>query len=635
MSQARAALQRGSLASPGATSAARIRWDPAAVVVVVTALVSAALAVTLSKTVFARLSVNGDETAYLLQARAFAHGHLFPPVTHPAGSFTPWLGVIHGDHYVLKYTPVVAGFFAASLLVTGGYAFGLAVLAAGLVGATFLLAREVTGESRVAATAAVLMAASPVVLVQQALVLPYVLFLVLAELTLWALIAGARRERPRLLAIAGLLGAIAFAARTLDALLVLGPAVVVALWRLRRRPGVAASLAAGAVLPLAGLLWFDDAATGSPLRLPFSLFESGDTLGFGVHRLYPGEAGRRFGLTQGLRGLGRHLELIGGGWAFGGVILFALAVVALLRRRASPDLLIVLAGGLLLVLGYLFFWGTWNAAIVWGAVRYLGPYYLMPLLIPLCILAALGLQEIAVAGLWRAASAVGLAVAVSGVALVPALRSDLALKADNVQLAQAISAQGHSLLFVDTYPGYLQHPTPVISNRFPVGGKTVFALARGGDDFGVLRAFPGRALYRLRLLGEYGKLPHSRYGAQLEHVHVVSGSSLTLTFRVTLPARVRLGRLEVLTGRVRHSWVLSGTHPGAFRFVVPATDLPRGSDGSVLATVTSDARPGHVFDHLSIPLSRTRSGMLSALVPSGVVAELGPLPAPPLSVSAG
>ncbi len=632
MSLARAAVQRRSPGGPAAVSPHRSRWDRAAAVVLVTALVSAGLAVTLSRTVFSRLSVNGDEAVYLLQARAFAHGHLFPPAPHPAGSFTPWLAVIHGDHYVVKYTPVVAGFFAASLLLTGGYVFGLAVLAAALVVVTFLLAAEVTGNRPVAATAAVLMAASPVVIVQQALVLPYVLFLVLAQLSLWALLAGARQGRARLLAVAGLLGAIAFAARTLDALLVLGPAVVFVLWRGRHRLRLAASLSAGAVLPLAGLLWFDDAATGSPLRLPFSLFESGDTLGFGVHRLYPGEVGRRFGLIQGLRGIGRHLELLGSGWAFGGLILLALAVVALVRRRASPELLVVLAGGLLLVCGYLFFWGTWNAAIVWGAVRYLGPYYLLPLLIPLCILAALGLAEIATAGSWRAASAVGLAAVVSGVALVPALRSDLALRADNAQLARAVSDRGRALVFVDTYPSYLQHPTSVIANNFPVGGRTVFALPRGGDDFSVLRSFPGRALYRLRLLGEYGKLPHARYGAQLEHVHLVRGRTLTFTLSVRLPARVSAGTVEVLAGRVRYHWVLRGSRPGTFRFVVASSSLPRGTDGSITASVSKS--PGHVLDHLLIPLAADQGGMLSALVPSGVVAELGPLPAPPLSVTA-
>jgi hypothetical protein len=41
-----------------------------------------------------------------------------------------------------------------------------------------------------------------------------------------------------------------------------------------------------------------------------------------------------------------------------------------------------------------------------------------------------------------------------------------------------------------------------------------------------------------------------------------------------------------------------------------------------------------VLDHLSIPLAADQGGTLSALVPSGVVAELGPLPAPPLSVTA-
>jgi hypothetical protein len=547
------------------------------------------------------------------------------------------LGVIHGGHYVLKYIPVVAGFFAVSLLLTGGYVAGLGVLAASLVGATFLLGKEVTGNRSAAATAAVLMAASPVVLVQSALILPYVLFVVLAELALWALIAGCRRRSTPMLALAGLCAGVAFAARTFDAILMLAPAVLWLAWRLRAgRVRLFAGFVGGLAAPIAGLLWFDDAATGSPLRLPFSLFQSGDTLGFGTHRLYPGEAGRHFGLAQGWQGLSRHLELLGGGWAFGGVILLVLAVVALARRRASPAALAVLAGGLLLTVGYLFFWGIWNAAIVWGAVRYLGPYYLMPLLVPLSNLGALGLQEIAAAGLWRAVSAVTLAAGVSGVAFVPALRSDLALTADNVRLAHAVSAQGRSLVFVDTYPSYLQHPTPVISNQFPVGGRTVYAVARGGADFPVLHTFPGRSTYRLRLLGEYGKLPHAKYGAQLERVRLVRGRVLTLSFGATLPAEVTGAHLEVSAGRLRHGWAVGHSRGARFQFVLgPQAGLRPGTTDSLTAFLTSDADPGRVLDHLSIGLSVGTDGTLSALVPSGVVAELGPLPAPPLSVAAG
>jgi hypothetical protein len=511
------------------------------------------------------------------------------------------------------------------------------VLAAALVAVTYLLAKELTADRRVAATAAALLAASPVVLVQSALVLPYVLFLVLAELALWALVAGARSRRAGLLALAGFLGGFAFVARTFDALLLLGPPAIWSLWRAgSKRLRLLAGLVGGLVPPAALLLWFDDAATGSPLRLPFSLFQSGDTLGFGVHRVYPGEAGRHFGFAQGWQGLSRHLELLGGGWAFGGVILLALALVPLLRRRASSELLAVLAGGVLLVVGYLFFWGIWNAGIIWGAVRYLGPYYLMPLLISVSILAALGLVDIAAAGMWRGVATVVVAAAVSAVALVPALRSDLALNADNTTLARAVAAQGRSLVYVDTYPDYLGHPTTVISNKYPVGGRTVFALARGGDDFRVLHAFPGRGLFRLRLLGEYDKRPHSFYGAQLERVSLVRGRSITLGFRVNLPARFRTGRLEVVAGGLRHSWTLRPSGKGPFSFVVrPGAIVGRASYGELTASVTTTARRPRVLDHLRIGLSRGRDGGFFALVPAGVVTELGPLPPPPLSVAVG
>ena len=140
------------------------RPDRAALVVAMAAVLSAALAVTLSLTVFRRLSVNGDEAVYLLQARALAHGHLFPPVTQPADSFTPWLGRDHGGHYVLKYTPVVAGFFAVSLLVTGGYvgrARGYSPRPSS--GRRSCSPRRSPAAGRSAATSAVLLAASPVV----------------------------------------------------------------------------------------------------------------------------------------------------------------------------------------------------------------------------------------------------------------------------------------------------------------------------------------------------------------------------------------------------------------------------------------------------------------------------------------
>lgn len=629
------------LARPEHQSATRRRqWDGPRITVVIAALISGALAAILASTVFSHLSVNNDETVYLLQAKAIAHGHLFPPVGHPADSFTPWLGVVRGGHYVLKYTPVVAGYVALSIALTGGYLAALVVLAMGLVGATYLLAKEITGERSTAAIAAVLLAAAPLVIVQSALVLPYVIFLVLAELALWALIAGARRGSFRLLAFGGLCAGIAFVARSYDAVLLLGPVISWLLWSTRGgRRKLLTGMIAGAVAPALALLWFDYAATGSPLTLPFSLFQSGDTLGFGVHRIYPGEQGRHFGLGQGWQGLARHLSLLGGGWMFGGVLLLLLGAVALIRRKVSAASVALLTGGALLVVGYLFFWGTWNAAIVWGGTRYLGPYYLLPALIPLSILAASGLREIWNAAAWKAGLVVALAIAISAITLGRALSTNSDLNATNSRLADAIASQGQSVVFVKTYPNYLQHPTSIISNAFPIGGRTVFAIARGADDFGVLSAYPGRQPYRLRLLGEYGKHPHAGFGAQLQRLHVVIGTDLALGVTVTLPHSTEAAQLQISLAGHRQTWTLAPQHSNHVRFALSALSgrfpgLENGAHTSARITLvgrTTKAGRDRILDQAELPVLNT-NGQLRVLAPFGPVTELGPLPPPALSL---
>ena len=137
------------------------------------------------------------------QAQALAAGHLFPPATSPADSFTPWLAVVRHGHYVLKYTPVVPGVHALSLALTGGFAAGLALLAAAGVVVTYLLGCEVLGDRRVAALAAVLWALSPLTIVQSALLLPYLPFVVLLELTVLGTLRGLRLHRAGPLAGAG------------------------------------------------------------------------------------------------------------------------------------------------------------------------------------------------------------------------------------------------------------------------------------------------------------------------------------------------------------------------------------------------------------------------------------------------
>jgi 4-amino-4-deoxy-L-arabinose transferase-like glycosyltransferase len=532
-----------------------------ALVVAIAAVLSGALAVLLSTLLFPRLSINNDEPLYRLQAQALASGHLFPPATDPAASYTPWLGFVDGHHYVLKYTPVVPGLHALSLFLTGGFATGLALLAAAGVVVTYLLACELLGDRRVAALAAVLWALSPLTIVQSALLLPYLPFVVLLELAVLGVLRGLRLSRARPLVGGGLALGLAVAARPFDVVMFLLPLAAWLAWTERRRLGWALSrLALGVAVPILGLLAFDAAATGSPLSLPFALLEPNDKLGFGDRQLYPSDRPHAFGIVQGLIGVGDHLWLLGIGWAAGGVVLVLLALAAVLRRRVARPAAMLGAGALLLLVGYLAFWGAWNAAELWGGTRYVGPFYVMVVLVPIVVLGARGLADLFVvrrrlprigAGV---VTALGAALIVT--TLLTALPADATMSRHDRQLEDLLAAQGRSLVFVPTNPPYLQHPSAVLDNGLRPDGRSVFALTRGTDDFAVVANQPGRTLLRLRVLGLYNKSPKRPFVVWLERVREVRGESVPLTLQARPPVALSSFRVMFTVGDRRLSWNL-------------------------------------------------------------------------------
>ena len=374
-------------------------WQPRVVAVV--AILSGVVAALVSTRLFPHLSMDNDEGIYRLQAQAFVSGHLFPPVNYPAGSYTPWLAVVDGSRYVLKYTPLVPALLALSLWITGGYWAVLAVLATAFVAVTYLLAVELLGDRTAAAVAAVLAALSPLVIIQSGLLLPYLPTALLLELFVLWLARGtpthARSRRRTLFAGAGLAAGLALTVRPFDSVLFIVPVLAWALFGPLRRSGqrrrAGAWLVIGAVLPLLGLAAWNWAATGSPTRLPFALLEKRDALGFGIRKLYPTDKPHDFGLADGWSGVAEHLRLLGL-WTCGGVVLAVLAVAALARRRVRAPAVALLAGGLLLSVGYLFFWGVWNAAKNWAGISYVGPFYVLAVLVPLVVLGARGLVDV-------------------------------------------------------------------------------------------------------------------------------------------------------------------------------------------------------------------------------------------------
>lgn len=551
-----------------------------ALVVAVTAVLSAVLAVLLSVLLFPHLSINNDEPIYRLQAQALAKGHLFPPATSPPDSYTPWLGYVDGSHYVLKYTPVVPALHALSLVLTGGFAAGLGLLAALGVVVTYLLGCEVLGDRRVAALAAVLWALSPLTMVQSALLLPYLPFVVLLQLTALGVLRGLRPSRAGPIAWGGLALGLALAARPYDTVLFLLPLAGWLVWTERRRLGWAVSrLACGLVPPLLGLLAFNQAATGSPLSLPFALLEPNDKLGFGVRKLYPTDRPHSFGIVEGLLGVWDHLWLLGIGWAAGGVVLVLLAVVAVVRRRVPAPAALLGAGALLLLVGYLGFWGAWNAAELWGGTRYVGPFYVMTVLVPIVLLGARGLADLFTARrlLPRIGGGVASALGVTLIVLtlVTALPANATMSRHDRRLDDLLAAQGRSLVFIPTSPPFLQHPSAVLDNGLTPNGRTVFALTRGVDDFTVLADQPGRSVLRLRVLGLYNKGPKNRYVAWLERVRELRGPTVPLTLQARPAAGLTSFRVMFTVGDRRLSWQLD---PSA----LTQHALRLGPDGPVL-----------------------------------------------------
>ena len=576
-------------------------WARPSRAVALLAGVAGLIAAAVSHWVFPFGSPDNDEAIYRLQADTVAHGHLFPAAPAVARPFTPWLAALVGHHYVLKYTPLVAGVLGLSRALTGSYLPALAVVAAAAVLTTWALAREVLGREGAALTAAALVAGCPLVIIQSGLLLAYLPALVLFEVFAWAAVRAARSGSARWAWLAGLSLGLTATVRPYDALLVSVPLLVWA-WRRMgrgvrpRRLPVAGWWLLGGAGPALGLGLYDQLATGHVFKLPFNLLESSDNVGFGVHRLFPTDLPHHFGLVEGLVGVGNHLALMLI-WVAGGPVLVLLAALGwhrALGRRADHErgdrqpsgpgergdrqpsgpgergdrqqsgpgergaLVALIGAGVLLAVGYVMFWGAWNAAVLWGGTAMVGPFYFMPLVVPLALLGAEGLRAMARRPTGRAAAVIGL-VAVTLAVTIPTMAGDArASRQDGALLALARRAPawagGPALVFVPGQDSFVMHPVNVLGNGWRIGGPVAFAAATGtGSDVEAARAMPGRAPFLLLLGGGYS--PHPAHpGGRLAEMTMTAGRTVTLTIAAASPAIGGSADSSVLT-------VIAGDRP--------------------------------------------------------------------------
>lgn len=515
--------------------------------------------------VFPYLSDNNDEAVYLLQADALRHGRLSPPAPRNGDAFLPWLSAQWGDRFVLKYTPVHAGIIAVSRTIAGSDRAALGLVAAGAVVCCYLLAREALGDRRRALIATAFFLLSPMFLIQSATFLPYLSALAILLGFGAALLRGVRRRSAGLLWLSGLLLGLAVFARPYEALLFAAPFGVWLIVVHRRAPGRgladAGWLCLGAVLPLLAMLAFFNVATGSPFRSPFTILNPRDTIGFGSRGMIPTWPSINFTPARAWEGMIRHVALTGI-WSFGGLALMVFAVLALVKRRSGFEPWLALIA-VTIPLGYFFFWGSYGATM-WGGPWRFGPFYYLPVFVPLAILGASGFVDFwarqrVVGGL----TLVGMLV-VSGFVLTTAQASHRLFTQERVRLyagLRAATSLERAIVFLPQIQGpWLLQPFALARNTASYDGEVIWAIDRGDDEnLRVLDEFRGRSPYRVRAIpveGDPDTPTTLDFVTTLEPMQVERGPQVPIQLVVRNPTPSRLLFVDVTMGRRKVSFLL-------------------------------------------------------------------------------
>jgi hypothetical protein len=506
-------------------------------------------------------------------------------VSVPAGaiarSFQPWFASATDHGYIFKYNLVWPAVLAVTtLLSVTRVALALAALLF-LLG-SYALALAVLRSRATAAVAAALVVLSPLTIVQSTTLLSYVLFGGLWTLAAAALLRGVPGTERRALVAAGVLGALAFCARPYDAVLTLLPFVLWAVWTLRRDVrtlgAAAAWTLAGAAPVVVAQGAYNTYVTGVPWKLPYSLWSSTDRLGFGYRGLLPsGIPQTYFGARQGVHAVAANLWALRD-WAFGGLVLVLLAVLGVYALHRRADALALAAVAVVVPFGYLFFWGLANIALLSKAVDRFGPYYFVPVLVPLAVLGVEGARQVWAWHRWALVALAVVALTTTGIGLGDAVSTALGERDARAQpydlLAAATDRDRPALVFL---PGDYVGTTVLDRYTLSPGPPTnddVYVVANGNVDLALLDRYPGHVPYRLAGCAFTAQTPLGSHrfprgtepsqalvtgrGARLERLTERRAASVTLTVAVLTPDAGG-GQIDVTAGRYRATAVLPPT----------------------------------------------------------------------------
>lgn len=504
-----------------------------------------------------------DERVYLQQSQTLSEGHLVLPEVF-RDDHRPFFTAPNAEgELVFKYPPLWPAVLVAADSLTGTSRVAVAFVAFFGVLGVGLLGWELTARRSVSALAAVAVVSTPLFMLLNATRLSYGFGLALAAWSAVAILRAARTGRWSTALVAGAFGGTLVALRPYDAVLVLG---VFALWvwwaeRPTQPLRLVGRLSVGAVVPFCVLVWTNWATTGDPLQLPFTLVGPEDRLGFGPRLDVPSGEPFDFTLGRGLEAL-RDAVMAVPRWGPFGVMGMALLVWGLWRTPRRLRVLLV-AWIAVLPLGYVFFWGSWNGFVRLGVLDYLGPFYYLPIVIPMALVCALALSDLAAR--WRAAVvSAGVAASLLGVwEPLNLLRTYGDALADRVDRIEAATA-GPRRCVVALRVRELLYSEPSI-NSTALDSPTVFALDHPGEQVRLLERFEDRRVIREQLdyvldgrPGTPSSVDELGFARQsiFEPVELLRGRSID--FEVSMPPPVEPGtRLVARTDRRMWTWTVS------------------------------------------------------------------------------
>ena len=511
--------------------------------IIVGLLATAAFCVSLSvgHLFFQNLSLNNDEAVYVLEAQMFGQGDVTLSDSAHGDAFRPWMsGRVGDDRLVLVQQPTLPALMALSEALFGTMRLALAAIAAAAVVAVYALTNALLRDLRIAVVAAACFVLSPLVMVQSAMFVSYVLAVCLAAASLAVLTRGLDRQTegqpflPWLLG-AGLFEGLLLCTRPLEGIILGG---VIFAWTLLRSASVRIAIrsmiwvyVASTPLLIVALV-YNAFTTGDPFTFALWTIGGDDSFGFGPRAIAEYSQFVNVGVSEAWLALRVNLRAFPH-WIVGGVVSVPVALwgASRLWTLSRSVFWLVVVQLCLTPFAYFFYYGNY---LIIGGRNFYGPHYYLSLLLPTMVLLGVALVDLAsrrrvlLPGV-VAAMAIGMAIELPDKVNVNLAARD-AIAAEVELVESTVQEPAVVLIPVGKDGPYILHPWGAFANPPSLDADVLYAVDLDPRSLELVERFPNRRFYRFEISGGGASAdpssPHS--GPFIEPLTVVSGSGLNI-----------------------------------------------------------------------------------------------------------